>query len=48
MKVGILYPTFCPVASVKGAIADSFGDVWGLHFLRASEVGDGSSYFQDA
>ena len=35
-----LYPPLSPVAAVEVTVANGFGDVHGLHFLRAGEVGD--------
>ena len=38
----------CPIATVKIAIADGFGNVHSLHFFAAREVGDGACNLQNA
>ena len=43
-----LYSSLCPVASIEVAIADGFGDVNGLHFLRTFKVGNGAGDLEDA
>ena len=44
----ILYTPFSPVATVEVSVADGFGDVDRLHFLRTGEVGDGAGNLEDA
>ena len=43
-----LYASLCPVATVKASVADGFGDMVALHFLRIFKVGNGTGNFENA
>ena len=42
------YLSLCPAAAVEVAVADGFGEVFGLDVFAAVEVGYGASHLEDA
>ena len=42
-----LYPSFCPIAAVKAAVADGFGDMLALDFLGLIQIGNRAGHLQD-
>ena len=47
-KTKVLYSSFCPVATVEGAITDGLCQVVRLYMFAAFQVGNGACYLQDA